>query len=728
MPPKNKSSKHAQNDRIVGEEVAKFSGTYLGSMPIVEPYGRLTCKSFATRVKNSESIKQDVEMFVTYDGLFLCKSQNVQDVFMSCNIQDISYIWRDIDAQTDVVFITHQYDPVLIECHLLRITSTLNLSAGDDMVKAIDKASLGKFPGALAYFDASYSGSVSVNEEKGKHVVKAAAKRIKAMDMEPRSVTLVIYEDEIKIADHGSQDDLKMFPILDVSFTALDSKDARKFSFITKDSQFGLLYCHLFDITGESQAEAVPHAINEAFAKVTEKLKNATPEERKAMHHSRKGTSGALGVFDAKYIGSVSTKQTRGNEAVEAAMKKAQSKKNTQEMVSIIVTADGIRTIEALTGEVKSSVFTEHVTFVTTMGDQKQLFGFISEDVRLKRKQCHIYDCGPGVAGEVTESISKAFKILKEKSQESEKNPFLAAFSEREPVPGSLLSCQVHRNDLTPDRPIGAGQFGKVYLAKYKKEETLVAVKTVRLAASEDDKEDFVLEAEVMKRLKHENLVNLIGVALQQRPWLCVIEFIKYGDLRDVLESCKEKQFEISFLEQLKVLSQICAGLGYIASCRFIHMDVAARNCLLDVNNRVKVADFGLTRKLDKGRDTYTLRKTAKLPVRWLALEAIETGIFSELTDVWAFGVLVWEVLSYGELPFADIKNIDMQNHVRGGGRLSPPAGCNELLFRVAQSCWEDEKTRPNFAKLVETFASLKPEAESKSVPERDIGKAASEG
>lgn len=157
-------------------------------------------------------------------------------------------------------------------------------------------------------------------------------------------------------------------------------------------------------------------------------------------------------------------------------------------------------------------------------------------------------------------------------------------------------------------------------------------------------------------------------------------------------------------------------------------MDIAARNCLIDAGNIVKIADFGLTRMLDPGTNRYLLKKTAKLPVRWVALEALETGVFSQASDVWAYGVLIWEVLSYGELPYVDVANIDVQKRVKGGLRLKMPAGANEDLFDIAQSCWKlPKKMRPLFNPLHERLSALEDEAKENSEPERDIGLACQE-
>lgn len=197
----------------------------------------------------------------------------------------------------------------------------------------------------------------------------------------------------------------------------------------------------------------------------------------------------------------------------------------------------------------------------------------------------------------------------------------------------------------------------------------------------------------------------------------------RYGDLRDVLQTCKEKNFTLSYLEQVNITRQLCDGMVFLASKRYIHMDIAARNCLLAGKNKAKLADFGLTQRLDEGKDTYKLRKTAKLPVRWIAIESLKTGIFSEKSDVWAFGVLMWEVLAYGRTPFERIENTKVQAHVNGGGRLSLPRGGQSAYFDLAVKCWAlPSKNRPNFRNILEGLDKLIPDAARVSGPERDIG------
>ena len=144
----------------------------------------------------------------------------------------------------------------------------------------------------------------------------------------------------------------------------------------------------------------------------------------------------------------------------------------------------------------------------------------------------------------------------------------------------------------------------------------------------------------------------LAGVAVQQAPWLAVLEFCEYGDLRSVVRGCAQNRIRLTTEEQTSLGCQLAAGMAHLTAQRLVHMDLAARNCLLARHNIVKVADFGLTRRLDPGKPFLRLRETLKLPIRWLAVEALDQFVFGEASDCWSFGVLMWEVLSYGDTPY----------------------------------------------------------------------------
>lgn len=438
----------------------------------------------------------------------------------------------------------------------------------------------------------------------------------------------------------------------------------------------------------------------------------------------------AVNVFEAKFIGFVPVTELKGEHVVHQAYNSVKGKRHTHyDAVVLVVSSEGVRAVEGLTGEVIRNVFIRTISFTCVTGARKEIFGFISHDDRLGRVSCHLYECGVR-AYNVCVAIGDAFKIAAAQFTEQKGNPFAPVDAAREAVTGDLFGKQIHRGLLEPIRAVGAGQFGEVYLAKMGPRDSsklVVAVKMLRGAASITDKSEFLRESETMADLEHANLVRLLGVAVQQRPWLCVLEYMQYGDLRNVLQTCQEKSIVLTLLEQLTVAIQIAAGMQFMASKRYVHMDLAARNCLVHHGNVCKVADFGLTHSYDEGKDHYLLTASAKLPVKWVSIEALDEKIFSEASDVWAYGVLLWEILSYGEVPFADVRNQDIQRRVREGLRMECPEGGNEHIFTVAKSCWiVDRNERPKFATIFDALRKTIIAVQPQSAAPRDIGAVAS--
>ena len=161
----------------------------------------------------------------------------------------------------------------------------------------------------------------------------------------------------------------------------------------------------------------------------------------------------------------------------------------------------------------------------------------------------------------------------------------------------------------------------------------------------------------------------------------------------------------LSRAEQLHLAAQPAAGLAYMAKKGFLHLDIAARNCLVSGGNVVKVADFGLTRKLDTGAEFWRPSKPIKIPIKWCSIEVLQSQLFSERSDVWSFGVLIWEIMSQGVVPYPGIMNHEMLRRLKSGERLKRPDGGFEPLHRVALDCWA---VRPSsfFAVAVVTAAA----------------------
>eukprot|EP00730_Choanoeca_flexa_P003250 TRINITY_DN11342_c1_g2_i10.p1 TRINITY_DN11342_c1_g2~~TRINITY_DN11342_c1_g2_i10.p1 ORF type:complete len:1254 (+),score=295.90 TRINITY_DN11342_c1_g2_i10:97-3858(+) len=402
------------------------------------------------------------------------------------------------------------------------------------------------------------------------------------------------------------------------------------------------------------------------------------------------------------------------------------------QQVVVTLTAHGLKTDDR-SGASLMNHFLKNVAFscVVQSDAQADVFCYISNDENIGHTVCHIFRFARGAGDKLCNSINEAFKLMNSEDLSRGLDPFKATDPRREPVQGELFRRQIHRGDLKAHKQIGAGQFGDVWLADQKVPpgrgdmggNTIKrAVKLLRNAATPAHKEEFLREAEVMLDLTHENLVQIIGVALQQKPWLCVLEFMNYGDLRSVLLACNEKDIQLQPYEMLVWCNQLAKGMTFLASKRLVHMDLAARNCMLGSRNIVKVGDFGLTHPYDPGQDFYLLKTRLKLALKWVAPEGLDDKVFSEASDVWAFGVLMWEILMSGEIPYPEIEVKDIQQAVRDGVRLDKPPTCSDKLYAIMKKCWNaDRRTRWSFAALQRML-----EGElrfQKPPPARDIGK-----
>ena len=165
-------------------------------------------------------------------------------------------------------------------------------------------------------------------------------------------------------------------------------------------------------------------------------------------------------------------------------------------------------------------------------------------------------------------------------------------------------------------------------------------MKLLKLTAAVDDRDEFVRECEAMLVLEGgPNLCQIHGLSVRRRPWLCIIELLKYGDVQALMLMCKEKEYTVKLVEMLHMAAQIATGMAHMATLGWIHMDLAARNVLVDSGLVCKVSDFGLTRKVDPFTGIFTQTKAMKLPIKWMAPESMRAGSqFSEKTDVWSSG------------------------------------------------------------------------------------------
>ncbi|XP_062846719.1 tyrosine-protein kinase BTK-like [Trichomycterus rosablanca] len=259
---------------------------------------------------------------------------------------------------------------------------------------------------------------------------------------------------------------------------------------------------------------------------------------------------------------------------------------------------------------------------------------------------------------------------------------------------------EIDPHQLTFIKELGSGQFGVVKYGKWQGRHD-VAIKMIREGSMSED--DFIDEAKVMMKLRHENLVQLYGVCTKQRPIYIVTEFLSNGCLLNYLREYLQHPSPVELLEMCKDVSE---GMAYLEYQQFIHRDLAARNCLVDANGTVKVTDFGLSRYvLD---DEYTPSAGSKFPVRWSPPEVLLYSKFSSKSDIWAFGVLMWEIYTLGRMPYERLNNSDIVDKVPAGYRLYRPQMASDRIYSIMTMCWHEKPDeRPTFQDLVMIIQDL---------------------
>ncbi|XP_004751868.1 fibroblast growth factor receptor 2 isoform X11 [Mustela lutreola] len=298
--------------------------------------------------------------------------------------------------------------------------------------------------------------------------------------------------------------------------------------------------------------------------------------------------------------------------------------------------------------------------------------------------------------------------------------PMLAGVSEYE-LPEDP-KWEFPRDKLTLGKPLGEGCFGQVVMAEAvgidkekPKEAVTVAVKMLKDDATEKDLSDLVSEMEMMKMIgKHKNIINLLGACTQDGPLYVIVEYASKGNLREYLRARRPPGMEYSydinrvpeeqmtFKDLVSCTYQLARGMEYLASQKCIHRDLAARNVLVTENNVMKIADFGLARDINN-IDYYKKTTNGRLPVKWMAPEALFDRVYTHQSDVWSFGVLMWEIFTLGGSPYPGIPVEELFKLLKDGHRMDKPANCTSDLYMMMRDCWHAVPSqRPTFKQLVE--------------------------
>ncbi|XP_029306211.1 tyrosine-protein kinase Mer [Cottoperca gobio] len=281
-----------------------------------------------------------------------------------------------------------------------------------------------------------------------------------------------------------------------------------------------------------------------------------------------------------------------------------------------------------------------------------------------------------------------------------------------------LQDMMVTRNLLSIGKILGEGEFGSVvegHLQQPDGTSEKVAVKTMKLDSfSQREIEEFLNEAACMKDFNHLNVIRLLGVCLEvgaghfPKP-MVILPFMKYGDLHSFLLRSRLGESPVFLPTQtlLKFMVDIALGMEYLSGRNFLHRDLAARNCMLRDDMTVCVADFGLSKKIYSG-DYYRQGRIAKMPVKWIAVESLADRVFTVKSDVWAFGVTMWEIATRGMTPYPGIQNHEIYDYLLEGQRLKQPGDCLDELYEIMYSCWRtDPLDRPFFPQMREMLEKL---------------------
>nr|KAF6300822.1 protein tyrosine kinase 2 [Myotis myotis] len=269
----------------------------------------------------------------------------------------------------------------------------------------------------------------------------------------------------------------------------------------------------------------------------------------------------------------------------------------------------------------------------------------------------------------------------------------------------STRDYEIQRERIELGRCIGEGQFGDVHQGIYVSPENpalAVAIKTCKNCTSDSVREKFLQEALTMRQFDHPHIVKLIGVITENPVWI-IMELCTLGELRSFLQV---RKYSLDLASLILYAYQLSTALAYLESKRFVHRDIAARNVLVSSNDCVKLGDFGLSRYMEDS--TYYKASKGKLPIKWMAPESINFRRFTSASDVWMFGVCMWEILMHGVKPFQGVKNNDVIGRIENGERLPMPPNCPPTLYSLMTKCWAyDPSRRPRFTELKAQLSTI---------------------
>ncbi|KAK5900231.1 hypothetical protein CgunFtcFv8_025205 [Champsocephalus gunnari] len=262
----------------------------------------------------------------------------------------------------------------------------------------------------------------------------------------------------------------------------------------------------------------------------------------------------------------------------------------------------------------------------------------------------------------------------------------------------------LNHEDVSLGELLGKGNFGEVFKGTLQRDKTPVAVKTCKEDLPPELKIRFLSEARILKQYDHPNIVKLIGVCTQRQPIYIVMELVPGGDFLSFL---RRKKDDLKAKQLVRFSVDAAAGMAYLESKNCIHRDLAARNCLVGEGSVLKISDFGMSRQEDDG--IYSSSGLKQIPIKWTAPEALNYGRYSSDSDVWSYGILLWETFSLGVCPYPGMTNQQAREQVEKGYRMACPQRCPDDVYKVMQRCWQyNPEERPKFSDLQRDLSAIK--------------------
>eukprot|EP00116_Pleurobrachia_bachei_P006778 sb/3467040/ len=258
----------------------------------------------------------------------------------------------------------------------------------------------------------------------------------------------------------------------------------------------------------------------------------------------------------------------------------------------------------------------------------------------------------------------------------------------------------LHHGDIRLKEFLGKGNFGDVYQALLLTNGKEVAVKTCRDPESFRDK--FLEEADILKKFHHPNVVKLLGLCCDELPYYIVMEYMNNGSLLSVLQEGPP----LTIKQMVHYCEQAAAGMMYLHAQNYIHRDLAARNCLVRNQTILKISDFGMTRYQEK--NSIYISKMKQIPIRWTAPECLTFRTYTFKSDIWSYGVLMWEIFNKGEYPYQHMSHADVKDQIDAGYRLPKTRDTPPNIYQIMFGCWSYEpRSRPSFEEVHQQVKSI---------------------